>query len=371
MVTRVRLAKTFFFLGLLAMMFSGTTAEAQNRRPQSGEPSTNTESASRNRQRPDRRFVRPPNKVDATRFFNERRPGSEGGEEFRTFNGTFNNLDRPRLGSIFIPLLRMAPADYGPNNSLARQDAVSARVISNAVSNQSAAVFNNRDLSDFIWQWGQFIDHDIDLTEFQSPEESAPIPIPLGDAQFDPLSGGDKFMPFSRSIYSISLFRRRVRQQLNEITAFIDGSGVYGSTLERANALRTFADGKLRTSDGGEFGDLLPLDDSGQQFLAGDIRAGEQAGLSCMHTLFVREHNRIADQLKAADGSLTDEEIYQRARKKVYAILESITYNEWLPALLGPEHPLSPYAGYDSSVSPNIANEFSTAAYPYWPYDVE
>ncbi len=70
-------------------------------------------------------------------------------------------------------------------------------------------------------------------------------------------------------------------------------------------------------------------------FLAGDIRANEQVGLTSVHTLFMREHNRLADLIKAVDPGLSDEDIYQKARKIVGAQMQIITYNEFLPALLG------------------------------------
>src|SRR5262249_10516491 len=50
------------------------------------------------------------------------------------------------------------------------------------------------------------------------------------------------------------------------------------------------------------------------------------------------------------------------ARATVIAEIQAITYNEWLPALLG-TGALKPYRGYDPNVNPGIANEFSTAAF--------
>ena len=301
-------------------------------------------------------------------LFRERRQfNTEGTEEFRTFNGLFNNLERPREGAIFTVLTRFSPAAYGPNNSLSGQDRPNPRVISNAVVTQNISMPNDRGLSDYIWQWGQFVDHDIDLTEFQKPAEHADIPIPIGDPVFDANSMGDRFMAFERSVHRVRPFQiNTVRQQFNEITAFVDGSNVYGSDLETSQRLRgDNTNGRMATlSDQGFF---LPLkeDTDGMEFDAGDIRSSEQTGLSCMHTLFVREHNRIATEIEANNPGMDGELIFQLARKEVYSILQSITYNEWLPALLGPDNLLAPYEGYDSSVSPNIANEFSTAAFRF------
>jgi hypothetical protein len=99
-----------------------------------------------------------------------------------------------------------------------------------------------------------------------------------------------------------------------------------------------------------------------QLFAAGDVRANENAELTSLQTLFVREHNRIAAQLAQANPGMSDEAIYQTARAQVIGELEAITYNEWLPALLG-QGALPAYHGYDPIVNPGIANEFSTAAF--------
>lgn len=93
------------------------------------------------------------------------------------------------------------------------------------------------------------------------------------------------------------------RQQVTEISGFLDASMVYGSDTNRANALRSFTGGKLKTSGN----NLLPLNTAGlanandagifpdnQLFLAGDIRANENIELIAIQTLFMREHNQIA-----------------------------------------------------------------------------
>lgn len=81
-------------------------------------------------------------------------------------------------------------------------------------------------------------------------------------------------------------------------------------------------------------------------------------------TLWVREHNLWATELAAQDPSLTDEQLYQEAKAIVTGELQAITYNEFLPALLG-EDAISDYEGYDSTVNPSISNLFSTAIYRF------
>jgi hypothetical protein len=102
--------------------------------------------------------------------------------------------------------------------------------------------------------------------------------------------------------------------------------------------------------------------DPTQFYAAGDVRANEQVGLTAVHTLFVREHNRLADEIAAAHTDWEDEDIYQQARKIVGAEIQSITYREFLPALLGSYAP-GIESTYNPDVDASILTEFSTALY--------
>lgn len=284
--------------------------------------------------------------------------------EVRSIDGTGNNLEDSDLGSAGEQLLRVAPADYADGISEpAGEDRPSAREISNALSTHiDDAVPNDRNLSAFLYVWGQFLDHDIDLTETpQGGGESFDIEVPAGDPFFDPNGTGDQVISFTRSNFdeSTGIDASNPRQQTTSITAWIDGSMVYGSDEETAASLREFAGGRLQIGDDG----LLPTDEDGN-FIAGDIRANENIELTSMQTLFVREHNYWADKIAAENPGLDDEEVFQQARAIVIAEIQAITFNEFLPSLLG-RNVLLEYGGYDSTVNPTIANEFSTAAFRF------
>lgn len=300
-------------------------------------------------------------------------PSEQPTTTYRSIDGTGNHQTHFTLGAANTPLRRSMPADYGDSvASMAGAGRPSAREISNALCADSQPGANALGASDFLWQWGQFVDHDVDLTEGHTPAEPAPIAVPTGDPSFDPLSTGLETIDFSRSTYHPGTGNDPAfpRQQLNQITAFIDASNVYGSDDVRAAALRTNdGTGRLLVSAG----DLPPFNTAGlpnaggtgpELFLAGDVRANEQVGLTAMHTLFLREHNRLAAEIAANNPALTGEQIYQEARRIVGALVQVITYNEFLPALLGPGA-LHPYQGYRWSVSPAITNEFSTAVYRF------
>lgn len=299
---------------------------------------------------------------------------------FRAIDGSGNNPAHPDWGSAGEALLRLAPAEYGDGvSSPAGANRPSARAISNAIAAQPAddELLNNRNLSAMIYAFGQFLDHDLDLTTPLSPREAFNIPVPAGDPYFD--LDGTQVIPLSRSNFdpATGTGPGNPRQQLNDVTSFIDGSMIYGSDEVTARKLRTLVDGKLKVGPNG----LLPLNntanfptgvlpmgnDTGlvpndQLYAAGDIRANENIELTALQTLFVREHNYWADRINLETPGLSDEEIYQRARAIVGAELQVITYKEWLPTIFGRD-PLGTYRGYNPNVNPGIANEFSTAAF--------
>lgn len=299
-----------------------------------------------------------------------------------SIDGTSNNLANPDWGSIGQQLLRTVEAEYGDGvASPAGADRPSAREVSNALADQGGEeLVSDRYLSAMIYAWGQFIDHDLDLTA-SANDESLPISIPSGDPWFDPNGTGDQVISLSRSGFdpTTGTDPSNPREQFNEITAWLDGSMIYGSTVETATALRTLEGGRLKTSTG----DLLPLNNletfpdgvvpmgntgahlpDDQMFAAGDVRANENIELTALQTLFVREHNYWADRISAADPTLDDEAVFQRARAIVIAEIQVITYREWLPAVLGPGA-VDRYEGYDPTVNPGISNEFATGAFRF------
>jgi len=313
------------------------------------------------------------------------------GVEWRTIDGTNNNLALPTQGAAETQQIRFGyqaqfPDGYGDAIITAPQRA-NPRTISNTIHAQSGSVPNARHLTDWAFQWGQWITHDLDLTrngpefnalftggvgDFRIPIEDpndplGPNPIPFNRSEYDPATGTPDPFPATPP-------RLNRREVINSVTSYIDGSLIYGSDPVRQAALRTFQGGKLKTSAGGQ---LLPLNTAGlpnadpfhlggQLFLAGDIRANEQANLTAVHTLFVREHNRLADRLHSRYPDLTDEEIYQVARRLVGAEMQAITYEEYLPAVLGFDHSPDPAAAaYNPNMTAAITNSFAHAVFRF------
>ena len=279
--------------------------------------------------------------------------------DVRSYDGSGNNTAHPDWGKAGTDFLRRAPAQYADGASApAGGSRPSARVISNAIAAQGdREIPNDRMMSALVYAWGQFIDHDLDLTPTVSGQ-AFNVKVPAGDPWFDPNNTGTQVIPLTRSSYDAVTGTTSPRQQVNAISTWLDGSMVYGSSAATAASLRTFQGGKMKTSAG----NLLPKDAAGN-FLAGDTRVNENPELTSLHTLFVREHNRVAGQIAATTPGLSDEEVFQRARAFVIGEIEAITYKEWLPALLGAG--AAPYAGYKPTVNPGIANEFAAAGFRF------
>lgn len=299
-----------------------------------------------------------------------------------SIDGTNNNLTRAEWGSTQEQLLRLARAEYTDGiSAVGGAGRPSPRQISNVLSDQGDSdIISDRNLSAFVYAWGQFIDHDIGLTPTGSSER-LDIAVPQGDPYFDPAGTGTQFIRTTRSVFDSTTGTQagNPRQQINTVTAWLDGSMVYGSDTATATKLRTLQGGRLKIDSSG----MLPENNStnfpagtvplvndahrvpdSQLYAAGDVRANENIELTSLHALFVREHNRWADKLAALNPRLSDEQLYVRARAMVIAEIQAITYNEWLPAILGRDA-IAPYRGYNPRINPQLSNEFSTGAFRF------
>lgn len=253
------------------------------------------------------------------------------------------------------PLRRLFPSQYANGKSApSGADRPSARAISNAISSSTGDRDNKAGASDLFWLWGQFLDHDIDLSH--TGEESMTVPVPPGDPAFDPDGKGDVSYDIHRSRSKPNLLG--VDQQINSVTALIDASNVYGSTEEQTGTLRSFEGGRLKTDANG----YLPTNDRGF-FVAGDERVNENIALTSMHTLFLREHNRMADGIRELHPNWSDERIFQETRRWVTAQIQAITVNEFLPVLFGGDG-IGDYRG-PRHVDAQVSNAFAAAAYRF------
>ncbi|XP_012861215.1 eosinophil peroxidase [Echinops telfairi] len=327
-------------------------------------------------------------------------------DQYRTITGRCNNKKRPWLGSSNRALARWLPAQYEDGRSrpfgwtpckrLNGFPLPLVREVSNLIvrfPSERLASDSHRTL--MFMQWGQFIDHDLDFTP-ESPARVAfsggvdcektcaqlppcfPIKVPPNDPR---IKNQSDCIPFFRSAPSCPQDKNAVRNQINALTSFVDASMVYGSQVDLALRLRNKTNhlGLLAVNqqfrDQGR--DLLPFGNERPDpclltnrsaripcFLAGDSRSSETPMLAALHTLFMREHNRLAAQLKCLNPQWTGDKLYYEARKIVGAMMQIITYRDFLPLVLGKDRAkrtLGSYKGYCPNVDPRVANVFTLA----------
>jgi len=299
--------------------------------------------------------------------------------EAESLDGSANNLSHPAWGEAGSPYLRLAPARYGDGVGT-MVSGPNPRYVSNRIFNpRGQDLFSPRNLSQWVWVWGQYVDHSIGHALEGSEEASIP---------FD---SSDPLESFSDTLGSIPFTRNAIapgtgsgpgnpRRQINQVPSFIDNSSLYGSSPARLEWMREGPDngepskagshlllpGKFlpQASARGNPSTAPPMVTEGalaaapqNAVVAGDVRANENVQLTALTTLFAREHNRIVSQLPR---SLSNEEQFQIARRIVAAEEQYITYTEFLPAV---GVTLAPYGGYDPNVDPELSDEFATVGF--------
>ncbi|XP_076312870.1 heme peroxidase 2-like [Tachypleus tridentatus] len=330
-------------------------------------------------------------------------------QKYREFDGTCNRLQSPRDGSSFTCLTRLLPPKYAdgisePRKAKSGKDLPNPRLVSTTIH-----INRNKEASftHFLMLWGQFMDHDSALAPFNSaPEEEViladggegvdccdsenrndtrclPIEIPQNDEFFSRFN--ERCMNFRRSA-SCPKCKLGPRDQLNSPTSFVDGSMVYGSDLHTVQSLRLFINGLMRFQKDSKRNTLLPRSrNAGNDlcsdprnrlfcFEAGDRRLNEHPALTAVHTVFIREHNRIARELRRMNPCWNDERLFQEARRIVIAEIQMITYNEFLRLVVGPSYynnfllrtlQNGFYTAYNPNINPSMINEFTSACFRF------
>lgn len=296
--------------------------------------------------------------------------------EAESLDGAGNNPTHPGWGEAGGEYQRIAPARYvdGAGEMVAGPN---ARYVSNRIfSSLGVDLFSERNISQWAWVWGQFVDHTIERAQAGSEEDNIPFD------QEDPLESFTDnlgYIPFTRNAVApgTGTAPGNPRQQVNLNASYINAQTVYGDSASRLEWLRTGPDNGKPGSAGATL--LLPhrylplatargnaetappmvlegalTEEPDRAAVSGDVRTDENAELTAVTTLLAREHNRIVGELPR---SLSNEERFQIARLFVGAEEQYITYHEFLPAL---GVTLSPYEGYDPNVDPEVSDEFAT-----------
>merc|ERR1719341_73779 len=338
---------------------------------------------------------------------------------FRRIDGWCNNLREKSWGGAGTAFKRLVPDAYEDHVSRPRNVPVSPREVSNglhAANMEFSSVEANANAGDRVgplstthtshmhMQFGQFLDHDISITpeaeldccnlEFLAKDKQSRNPrcfnVPVTKRNF-----------LGHSCFSFTSRWKQPVEQMNGVTAFIDGSQIYGSDKRTSFGLRdqkrlsggrfVFSSASLKTHDlfrsenlprrsQCQFPTHEPQIKDG--LTAGDVRVTIQPTLASIQTLFLKEHNRIVrglrpivsrelrkqSKLRKLEELEVEELVFQIARQLVGAQLQNIVYREYLPIVLGVRahgNLGSTDTRYNPTVDPSVLNEFATVAFRY------
>ncbi len=299
-------------------------------------------------------------------------------------DGSNHNLADPTANQAGHAEKRFLPDTYldhlgGDPSKFPGQERPSPRDVSNHVFSQDRdPVLNPLDTNNLLWQFGQFLDHDFGITNDGVPAEPLNLVVPPDDPFFDPVLR--PYLTIARQAHDPGTgvgHAPNPRLSINTQSGWIDASQVYGygQTLPGPGAggptpgvLRELSGGRLLVEPGTN---LLPRTPTvlptplfpSTLFVCGDFfpRCNETPGLTMMHTLFVREHNRKVAEYAARNPTLTDEQLFQLGRRWVASLMQSITVNEFIPTLTGENVPA--YDGYKPWVNGRLALEFVASLY--------
>lgn len=329
--------------------------------------------------------------------------------KYRSLDGSCNHVDRASWtqGQAFSSYRRLLFPEYqdgihlprGPKKGI---ELPSARQV-------SAAIARDRDLPDrsltlAMMQWTQFVEHDLshtptskmintgtpltccrpDSTPLQ-PRHAHPLCHPITIPQHDPFYSPHRArcMSYIRSLHA---FRPDCSfgpaEQMNQASHFLDGSQLYGTSQHRDRSLRQFSRGRLLLANRNGHGRpyLPPAEDPRDRcqvssstaacYKSGDVRANTHPHLTAMHTLWAREHNRVAEELSELNPQWDDETVFQEARRVVIAEMQHITFDQWIPNLLGARFAQKVgltstaadlVSSFRETVDPSVSNAFATA----------
>ncbi|TWW76018.1 Dual oxidase 1 [Takifugu flavidus] len=300
--------------------------------------------------------------------------------EVPRFDGWYNSLASARRGAAGAHLVRLTPARYWDGVYLPVQEPLmpNPRRLSSLLAGGPSGLASTRNQTVLSLFFGYHITFEMfDSRTPGCPPEFMNIPVPKGDPVFDPTATGKVLLPFQRgpSDRDSGQNPSNPRSQVNSVTAWLDGSSIYGPSASWSDSLRSFSGGLL--ASGSEWN--MPRQAEGRTFMwsaadpctgehgpqglyeLGNAWANENTFTAAEGIIWFRYHNYVASELHREHPGWSDEELFQKARRTVVATFQNIAVYEWLPAHLGDKE-LPPYPGYQKFVDPGISPEFVAAA---------
>ncbi|GAA0966537.1 peroxidase family protein [Actinocorallia libanotica] len=243
----------------------------------------------------------------------------------RSFDGSYNDLSEPMMGSLGTAFGRNMPPVYRPSLFDVPNPVTVSRQLLRRLNFLPARTLNLLAAS-----WVQFQVHDwVNHRRYPVGTRNVEVPLPHG-MTWSNLPGGtpEGVMRFAENHGVRAAEGEPPILFANTASHWWDGSEVYGGDESVAMSLREPGGAaELRLEDG-----HLPLGPDGVPLTG--FRENWWLGVSLMHTLFAREHNTVCEALRTAYPRMQEEQIYHTARLVVSALIAKIHTLEWTPAIL-------------------------------------
>src|SRR3990170_4678569 len=245
----------------------------------------------------------------------------------RTLDGSHNDLADPAMGMAGSRFGPHIPLDAIPQESRADKLTPSPREVSRALMTRSSLI-EATSVNALVAPWLQFMIRDW-FSHGTSPQDD-PWEIALAE---------DDEWP-QRPMHIMRVMEDPTRPEsapsryptsINTSSHWWDAYQIYGHTAEYQKFVRTGHDGKLRVEPDGSL--PLPPGQDGNP----TEEPGFWIGLAMLQTVFTLEHNAVCDMLRSRYPAWGDEQIFQRARLVIAALVAKIHTVEWTPAVIS--HP--------------------------------
>ncbi|MEU2562761.1 peroxidase family protein [Streptomyces longispororuber] len=255
------------------------------------------------------------------------RPPDERLRTARSYDGTYNDLSAPAMGSVGAAFGRNLAPVHRPGTFDTPNPVTVARELLHREAFLPATTLNVLAAA-----WIQFQVHDwVNHRRHPAGTKTVEVPLPSGMSwQNTPGGPAERVMRFAEN-ETLPVPDGRPPLFANTASHWWDGSEVYGENETTARSLRAPGGGAELRLEGGH----LPTGRDGAP-LSG-FTDSWWLGLSVMHTLFAREHNAVCAALRQAYPSMGEESVYHTARLVVSALIAKIHTVEWTPAVLATE----------------------------------
>lgn len=302
-----------------------------------------------------------PNGADSCETVKE--PAACPPSKFRSPTGECNNVNHRDWGARGDILMRMIAPNYSDERSKPRTSIGTHVLPSPDYIIQKLQKSINKDathphVTAMLPAWGQLLAYD--LIQIVTPHSTNKCCNNNSRNTNEELvqcyvRGGEDCKEYMRSIpsHEINNCKFEHREQMNGASGFIDGSGLYGSTEKEFKALRTFNGGHVE--------------------IKSCVRCNEAGAIGALHVILLQEHNRIASELLKLNPDWSDPTLFLEAKRVVTAEIQHITFNEFLPIVLGQQVVTKEelrlvsgrhYSGYSSTNRAGIFNEAAVSAFP-------